>query len=371
MAMTLAPFNGNLNANEVYAAIYNVIISQQVFANPIKGTYGSLAEMFKRDGSMYGDTKLFYSVQIGKVEDWSGDSEAANLLALQRAPSPYCQAVPIDVKKKIWLTVDNFLSKRGWGTEGVFSQFNSVILGTMRDTKRVYESTMMNAYIGTQSTSTGKQSLTVTLATNSNAESQNRLDAQTIAQNIADLLINIEDVTKDYNDLGYERSYNKDEFVLVMNASWANKITFIDIPTIYNDEAIKKIFAEAKLLPSHYFGTVNATTKTTADANTYSLIEQDITVSSNTVHYRAGQQIATGTSLTGVKSYQVNANIIGKLVHRDAIQYMSGFETSTEFFNPRSLTNNHYIIFMHSDLEKSRLKEFPFITLTANRTAAS
>lgn len=365
MPMSYAPFNGQLNANEVYAAIYNMIISQQVFANPIKGTYGSLAERFRRDGSMYGDTKLFYSVQIGKVEDWNGDAEAANLLALNRAPAPYCQAVPIDVKKKIWLTVDNFLSKRAWGTEGAFSQFNSVILGTIRDTKRVYEATMMNTYIGTQSTAVGSQNLTVTLASNSNAESQNRMDAQTVAQAIADLMINIEDVTTDYNDLGYLRSYNKSDFILVMNASWANKITFIDIPTIYNDESIKQIFAEAKLLPAHYFGTVNTTTKTTADANTYSLIEQD----SGATHYRAGQKIPTSTSLSGLQSYQVNANIVGKLVHKDAIQYMSGFETATEFFNPRSLTNNHYLIFMHSNLQNSRLKEFPFITITASRAS--
>ena len=135
-----------------------MVIGQQVFADIVKGTYGSLADLFKTEGSMYGDTKLFYSVQLGHVEDWANDAEASNLLALNRPADPYCQAITIDQFKKIWLTVDNFLSKASFGNEGIFTQFNSVILGTLRDTKRVYEAKLMNVAVGTMETDTGKQS---------------------------------------------------------------------------------------------------------------------------------------------------------------------------------------------------------------------
>lgn len=371
MAMQLYPFNGQMTVNEIYSGIYNMIISQTVFGSPIKGVYGGLAEKFKTDGTLYGDTKLFYSTQIGEVEDWLNDSEAANLLDLKRAPSPACQAVTIDVFKKIWLTVDNFLSKRAFSSESVFSQFNSVILATIRDTKRVYEATMVNAYVGTEVTEEGKQVLEVTIPDVSgsiegsddtfvvtDAEAVNRLEAETIAQAIADLLVDVEDVNADYNDLGYLRSYNKEDLVFVFNSAWVNKIRKVDLPTIFHNDALIAKFAE-NVIPARYFGTRNAATVATADDNTRAL--KDVKI--GTTYYRAGDKIPSGTSLSGVASYEEDANVICKIVHKDAIQYMSAFETMTEFYNPRSLTQNHYLIFGHSDLEKSRLKEFPFITV--------
>ena len=47
------------------------------------------------------------------------------------------------------------------------------------------------------------------------------------------------------------------------------------------------------------------------------------------------------------------------LVHKNALPFMSGFETGTEFFNQRSLTNTNYLIFGHNNLEF--LEEYPRI----------
>ena len=57
----MGAFNGTLNSNEIFAGLYNMIISQQVFADNIKGTKSDLVDMAKVDGSMYGDTKLYYA----------------------------------------------------------------------------------------------------------------------------------------------------------------------------------------------------------------------------------------------------------------------------------------------------------------------
>lgn len=362
MAMVHAPFNGNLNQNEIYSAIYNLIIEQQVFADPIKGTYGKLVDAFKTDGGLYGDTKLFYSVQIGDVEDWSNDSEAANLLALNRPAAPYCQAVSIDTFKKIWLTVDNFMSKRAFGSEGVFAQFNSVILGTIRDTKRVYEATNVNAFVGSEATSTGSQTVTITLPSaetgdlTADKEALNRMKAQTIAENIADVLVNVEDVTTLYNDLGYLRSYDKDDLIFVWNADYYNQITKLDLPTIFHDQGLIDKLGQY-ILPAKYFGDVSSATTSVANARA----RKDFKV--GTTKYRAGDVVTTGSTVAAGSTYVPNSKIICKIIHKDAIKYMSGFETATEFFNPRSLTNSHYLIFGHSSLENSRLKEFPYITI--------
>ena len=357
------PYNGALRQNEIFNSIYNMIISQQVFSDPIRNTYDKLAKLFKTDGSMYGDTKLFYSVQVTGVDDWKADEEASKLLSIKRPADPFCQSVTIDTFKMIWLTVDKFLSKRAWGSESVFAQFNSVILGTIRDTLRVYEASMVDAYVGTAETNEGKQTKTIVLTDGVS-------HAQTIAEELANLLIEIADISEDYNDLGYLRSYDANDLIFVWNSKAYNKIKKIDLPTIFHNENLVDRLGEY-VLPAKYFGTVNTTAKASADANTRSLIPQIITIDGTPTYFYAGQSIPTGTALVSggeitVPSYQEDEKVILKVVHKDALKYMSGFQTETEFMNPRSLTNTHYLIFGHSSLAQSRLYEFPWITVKTN-----
>ena len=135
----MAAFSGTLNANEIYAALYNMIISQEVYADNLAGTYGSLMEKSRVDGSLYGDQKLFYDTDVLRSRAWLGDNEASNLLSINRAPAPECQSIVLDQFRQIDITVDEYLSKRAWMDEGSFSSFNSVLLGWLEDTKRVYE----------------------------------------------------------------------------------------------------------------------------------------------------------------------------------------------------------------------------------------
>ena len=161
----MAAFNGQLNANEIFSALYNMIISQEVFADNIAGTKSSLVDMSRVDGSLYGDTKLYYSPDVLKSVEWGNDAEAANLLAVDRPKAPECQKITIDQFRQIRLTVDNYLSKRAWSDEGAFASFTSVMLGMMSDTKRIYDSTTFNAFLGTSESSIGKQKIDVDVTT--------------------------------------------------------------------------------------------------------------------------------------------------------------------------------------------------------------
>ena len=119
------PFNGQLKSNEIFAAIYNMIISQQVVSDNIPGLkkQGSLVEQARVDGTLYGDTKIYYFTDALKSVAWGGDNEAANLLQLHRPDAPKTQSITIDTFRMIPLTVDNYLSKRAFSTEGAFSEF--------------------------------------------------------------------------------------------------------------------------------------------------------------------------------------------------------------------------------------------------------
>ena len=103
----MATFNGQLKSNEIFASLYNMIISQQVFANNLEVKKNSLVEMGRVDGSMYGDTKLYYATDALKSAKWGNDAEAENLLKLHRPKAPDVQAIRIDTFSYIPLTLDN------------------------------------------------------------------------------------------------------------------------------------------------------------------------------------------------------------------------------------------------------------------------
>lgn len=374
-------FTGTLNQNEIFGALYNMIISQQVFADNIYDTKGTLADMSRVDGSLYGDTKLYYSTDVLKSFEWANDAEAQNLLKLHRPEAPEVQAITIDKFRMIPITVDNYLTKRAFSTEGAFSAFNNQMLGWMRDTKKVYDATLFNSFVGTHA-ATGKQNVSVALPTEPGAsatkvevEAYNRITAQAVAQAMADLLVDLEDVSRDYNDYGNLRSYNSNDLVFVWNSAWVNKIKKLDLPMIFNKDGLLDKFAQ-HTLPARYFGTVNTSGGTTGGTNTTirSLIEKDYnSVEPSASGYDAAKHIFPGdllpsnTAYLANETYTENADIIFKVYHKNSVPFMTAFETGTEFFNPRSLTNTHYLIWGYNTLES--LKNYPFITAKATYSA--
>ena len=375
-------FTGTLNQNEIFGALYNMIISQQIFADNIYDTKSTLADMSRVDGTLYGDTKLYYSTDVLKSFEWTNDAEAQNLLKLHRPEAPEVQAITIDQFRIIPVTVDAYLSKKAFSTEGAFSAFNNQMLGWMRDTKKVYDATLFNSFVGTHSANVGAQNVSVALPTEPGAsatkievEAYNRIIAQTIAQAMADLLVDIEDVSRDYNDYGNLRSYNSNDLVFVWSSAWVNKLNKLSIPLIFNKDGLLDKFAQ-HTLPARYFGNVNTTSGTTAATNTTirSLIEKDYnTVEPSASGYDAAKHIFPGDLLPNNTAYQANetytedANVIFKVYHKNSIPFMTAFETGTEFFNPRSLTSTHYLIWGYNTLES--IKNYPFITAKATYSA--
>lgn len=360
----MANFNGQLRSNEIFAALYNMIISQQVFADNITDTFSELADRFRVDGSLYGDTKLYYSTDVLKSAPWGNDAEAANLLALYRPEAPECQPITLDVFRQICLTVDNYLSKRAWGTEGAFSEFNSVMLGWIRDTKRVYDATLVNSYVGTAETKVGSQEQSITFpAQEGDLEATNRLEGQAIAEKIANLLIELRDVSRDFNDYGNLRSYRPEDLIVVWNSDYYNKILKVDLPTIFHrDGLVDKL--NDYYLPSRYFGKVNANAGTTSASNTTirSLIETDYTDTSEVTHHVfPGDLLPGSVSYKANETYTTDGTIVCKIMHKNSIPFMSAFEVGTSFFNPKSLTETHYLTWGHNTLEY--LQNYPMITL--------
>ena len=389
-------FTGTLTPNLIFGALFNMIISQQVFADNIVGTKSALVDRSRRDGSLYGDTKLYYATDVLKSAPWGADEEAPNLLKLYRPKAPQCQAIKLDTFRQIAVTVDNYLTKQAWSTEGAFSEFNSVMLGWIRDTKRIYDSTLFNVYIGTTITEKNKQHLVVDVTTATEGltgEEKSRVEAGVIGQAMADLLVDLEDATRLYNDYGNKRSTSADRLMFVWNSKVINRIEKRDLPTIFHKDFIDK-FAQYTL-PARYFGVVNTKTTLKATAKTRSLIEQDITFAGGETiaepidifrgtqemilqpgetinagdigHVFPGELIPKDTAIATSSaiiypSYEESDNVLFKVMDEDSVPYMSAFEVATNFFNPKSLTETHYLTFGHNTLEY--LQNRPFITAT-------
>lgn len=412
-------FNGQLISNEIFAALFNMIISQEVFADNIDGGEGLVAKA-RVDGSLYGDIKLYYSTDALKSYEYKGDLEAANLLKLYRPKNPETQAIRLNVFRQIPLTVDNYLSKRAWANEGAFASFNSVMLGWMKATKQIIDDTTYNVFIGTTKTTIGKQTDTVLLGSSLTAEER----AKYIGQKVANIFATLRDYTRAYNDYGQIRKYSEGKINVLWNTRYINEIRKVDLPAIFHKDGIIDKFVEEEL-NERYFGfkvsaaellsTYSASTvtdvkpiKNASSTYTYEpasgnkviircIEEIDVPVYDTTEskyimkHYFAGDELddkalvynnagsvtvytedyngnldagtsyAQGAIDIRTKVYIEDPTVICKMVVKYP-PFMSAFEVGTNFFNPKSLTETHYLTWGRNELEY--LKGYPFVTLS-------
>ena len=382
-------FTGQLNANEIFASLYNMIISQEIYADNIEGE--DLVDKARVDGSLYGDTKLYYSTDALYSSEWGNDAEATNLLAINRPKAPEVQAIQLDVFRQIEVTVDNYLSKRAWVDEGAFATFNSVILGWLSDTKKIYDGTTYNVFMGTETSTATVNTIEVDLEADGNSAGEN------LGVAIANLFSALNDYSRDFNDYGHMRKYAKSRVKVLWNSDYLNTVKKIDLPSIFHNSELEASFVGDDMVPKYWgivitssnVSTYSASTPTTgkpikSSDSTYvpgtnhangclrAVVEKSVTVGGTAYHVFPGEEIPAGATVKATGNFElgevyiVQDDIIGK-VYIKLPPYMSAFQVGTSFFNPKSLTENHYLTFGHNTLE--HLKNYPFITLKKKASA--
>ncbi len=384
------PFTGQLNQNTITTSIFNMIISQRIYDIKLIG-YNDLVESIKVDGTLYGDTKLYYMTDVSGTRNWLNDGEADSLLKLNRNKTTVSQSIVLNNFRQTDVTIDNYLSKRAFLDEGTFVTFNGVILTTLGLNKKVYEMGYVNTTIGSLTDSVASNSITLTLpvadddSTDVEIEAISRRRAQLIAARISKLAREMKDVSRQFNALKYLRSYDVADAKVVWNGDYVDEITLLDLPTIFNKAGLEPNVGST--LPAKYFGNVKSGTSgaagdvaleelygvVTAGKATYTT---DIPANYNQLgsgfsHVFPGETLPTvaGDGTTEITQWTVPAKslltpdpkIICKIVFPESLPFMGAFETATMFNNPRSLTDNHYLTWGYNTLEL--IKEFPLITI--------
>lgn len=361
-------FTGTLNTNEWYNNLYNAYLLVKTIADGLSGMDNSLASELKADSDLYHDKFVYSDVNVLNLRDF--DPSDTNLLATEQKGEVKQQEIVINEAKQVGFTAGNWLEKRAWQDAGSYGQFESVLDAQVGETKRLYEHLMVNTAIGTMESSVGKQKRTVTLPTvEGDVEATNRLQAQTVSEDLANLFVELEDPSTDYTDNGFWKSYKPSDFMVIWNAQFKNKITKIDLPTIFDNAGVKADF-EGKILPKKYFGKINGTTVTTTGATNstiYALEEMDIEdTDKNKYHVKPGMLLPAKVALVSsgnivVPSYTVDDSIICKVIHKEGVKYLTTIETSTEFFNSKNLTRNRYLTFAFAKPEY--LMGYPIVTI--------
>ena len=388
-------FNGRLNTNEFYNSIYNAARLYMIYADNLKGMdKKNLADKYRADGGMYNDQSVFTDMDVIYSRIW--DPNDTNVLAPEAVVKPVQEKITVDQFRQIGIYTDEYLSKRAWMDPNTYDEFRSVVQKQSAETKRLYEQRMVDVFVGVEP-SAESQTITLTLPTDADAEKQNRLQAQAIAKKIGDLFVDLKDTTNKFNVNGFIKSFDKGDIDIIWNADYYNQIRYVDLPTIFHKE---DLLENGIVLPARYFGTrktitvdahadgtdkyraemeafipVDATGKYSATGtNVVHVFPGDVLPnltpisSEGTVDYMTKEFTVNGVKrtiqyYTDVRAYQVDPKIICKLVHKDAVKYMSSFETATEFWNPKNLTTNRYLTWAYA--KPQLLNGYPFITLVA------
>lgn len=356
----MANFTGTLNANAVYAMLFNAYRLITTIGDNLEGLDDSLAKRFKIDGGNYEDQLVWTYVDI--LKSYVFDPTDTNVLEPGEKVVPKQQSMKVDKVRQISLYIPtDFLTKQAFMNPSYYDTFQTVVEKQVGETRRVYDQRLMDTYLGTTETSVGLQKQTVALETVENdAEATNRLQATAIAEKIANIYVDMKDSTRDYNDLAYLVSTPKSKTFILWNSAFYNKILKVDLPTIFNKEGL---LSEGEVLPSRYFGKVNSASGTVAASNTTirSLIETDYTVNQVVTHIFPGDLLPSGAQYEANTTYTVDGDIICKIISNDSVKYLSAIETESEFWNPKNHSRNRYLTFMYGDPD--RLAVRPFVTL--------
>ena len=372
-----------LNANTVYASLFNLIRLVGVLGAKLQ-IDDSNATRFKMEGGRYEDTLYWVSCDV--LSSYVFDPDDTNVLTPGNKVTPAYKTITVDQVRQISLYLPTyFLSSQAFQSAGYFDEFTALAQSMIQKTRKLYDQRLVDTYIGTTVSSTGKQSQTVTLQ----GAGHEQEDTLAIAEKVSNILFEMADTTRSYNDRQYMSAFGKEAVDIIWNSTYYSKMMKVGLPVTFNKDGVLE---NGRTLPNRYFGipittsnysTYSASTPAAgkpidSDDGTYvpgsnnangtlrALEEQDITVSAVVYHVFPGDELPAGavvyaSSEVQIPCYIEDADVICKIISKDACKYVSSIETQTEFVNGKNHSRNMWLTFMYA--KPDRLPEETWTTL--------
>lgn len=372
-ASTAATFQGVLNSNEIYNALFNLrILFQKLAPQTVKRD--EIISLLDKAVGYYGDQGVITGCDVTGTYDFEKDAEASKLLAVNRNETQETEKYVIDQWRQSDITTDTYLSKRAFLDEGAFSIFNGYLVGTLSKNFDAYETGSVKTSIGTYTSPVAACTIEVEMPAADGTEATERIRAAAIKKAILDLKIDMEDNQRKYNGYNFYASYKFDEFTSAWNSKYINEINALALYSTFNPEFIKEA-TDGRVWSPKWFGNVYTsgnTTNGTLNTTSYSLIEQNSDGTDNLVLtaeqkaagvYRIfpGDLLPEGFTYKANEAYRKDDTVICKIFAPEYVMYMTGYEQGESFYNPRSATTNHYLRKGFSKVGVSKFR--PFITL--------
>lgn len=371
-----------LNANQVYSSLFNLIRLVGVLGAKLK-IDNSNAARFKMEGGQYEDT--IYWVSCDVLASKIFDPDDTNVLTPEQKVTPNYKTITVDKARQIGLYLPTyFLSRQAFQSAGYFDEFNALAQSMIQKTRKLYDQRLVDTYIGTTESAVGKQTQTVTLS-----GSDAQADTLAIAEKVSNILFEMADTTRDYNDRQYISAFDKEAVDIYWNSVYYSSMMKVGLPVTFNKDGVLE---SGRTLPARYFGTpITASNYSTysastpaagkpidSDDGTYvpgsgnangtlrALEEMDVTVSGTTTHIFPADELPAGavvysSGAVQIPCYIVNPKVICKIISKDACKYVSSIESETEFINGKNHSRNLYLTFRYADPD--RLPEETWTTL--------
>lgn len=371
-----------LNANTCYSSLFNFIRLVGVLGAKLE-IDDSNASRYRMEGGRYEDTVQWISVDVLTSKVF--DPTDMNILSPEQSVTPAYKTITVDKARQIGLYMPTyFLASQAFQNANYFDEFTALAQSMIQKTKKLYDQRLVDTYIGTTVSATGKQSQTVTLQ----GAGHEQDDTLAIAAKISNILYDMADTTRDYNDRQYMSAFGTDAVDIIYNTSYYSNMMKVGLPVTFNKNGVLE---NGRVLPSRYFGTPITTSNYStysaatpaagkpidSDDGTYvpgsnnangtlrALAEQDITVSGTTTHVFPGDELPAGavvyaSSEVKIPCYIEDAKVICKIVSKDAVKFVSAIEVSTDWYNPKNHSRQLWLTYLYG---LDRLPEETFTTL--------
>lgn len=374
-------FDGSLNKNRIFTSYFNMITHMRVNGTGIDLSGDNIWSGRKKLAGMYGDSYLELSTDIIKMFDYDPKDEDYTLLSQFWSPEPAEQRVVIDQFKTIPLTHSNPLEKQAFMSETTFSEHGGVILAWIGKLKEMFDHTYYNSNILTtaEKYSTTAEFDLVPDGTDIVGLSKIQYQAQMFSKKLEDLFAEMREPDTNYNELGFMRNYKRTDFDVVIPIGLATQITKLNIPFLFNPSEKDHM----KEVHWKYFGNQNDEAGVVGEDNQTIRALNNLAFDKNgnptkkpslmAVNLLPGQLLPEGakyeakTTYTSIYTDETKPNwdedFFVYLIHKKDFPILEAMNTSTAFFNPKTLSTNNYLHWGFNDVRAAKLAEYPLIKI--------